>query len=195
LDDVIGAIAAGHDQEALALAPRVASRPSVFVGMLARMMQSGRAGLIRFAIDAVERDPSLAARHFYGRTLLHFACGAGCLEAVALLLRLGADPNMQDRGGHAPLYRVANECASQTGPEVVRLLVRAGGEVNARSGVTKATALHMAARRGFVEIARALLDCGAATEARDSKGDTPLQRAINCRRAGVSRLLMERGAA
>jgi len=195
LDDVIGAIAAGHDHEALALAPQVATRPSVFVGMLARMMQSGRAGLIRFVIDAVESEPSLAARRFSGRTLLHFACGAGCLEAVALLLRLGTDPNSQDRGGHTPLYRVANECASVTGPEVVRMLVRAGADLNACEGVTRATALHMAARRRYVEIARALLDCGAAVEARDSKGDTPLQRAINCRRDRVSQLLVERGAA
>ena len=195
LDDIIGAIAAGHDHEALSLAPRVASRPSVFVGVLARMMQSGRAGLIRFAIDAVESEPSLAARRFSGRTLLHFACGAGCPDAVALLLRLGTDPNVQDRGGHTPLYRAANECASETGPEVVRMLVQAGADVNACGGVTRTTALHMAARRGYAEIARALLDCGAAIEARDSKGDTPLQRAVNCRRDRVSQLLVERGAA
>jgi hypothetical protein len=195
LDNVIGAIAAGHDHEALALAPQVASRPSVFVGLLARMIQSGRAGLIRFAIDAVENEPSLAARRFSGKTLLHFASGAGGFEVVALLLRLGTDPNMHDRGGHTPLYCVANECASETGPEVVRMLVQAGADVNACGGVTRATALHMAARRGYVETARALLDCGAAVEARDSKGDTPLQRAINCRRDRVSQLLVEQGAA
>jgi truncated hemoglobin YjbI len=195
LEDVIGAIAAGHDREALALAPQVASRPSVFTGLLARMIQSSRAELIRFVIDAVESDPSLAARLYAGRTLLHFASGAGCVEVVALLLRLGMNPNTQDRGGHTPLYCVANQCASGTGPEVVRALVRAGADVNACGGVTRATALHMAARRGYVEIARALLDCGAALEARDSKGDTPLQRAINCRRHAVSQLLMQRRAA
>ena len=195
LEGVIGAIAAGHDREALALAPQIASRPSVYIGLLARMIQSGRAGLIRFVIDAVESDPFLAARLYSGRALLHFASGAGCFEVVALLLRLGMDPNTPDRGGHAPLYCVANECAAETGPEVVRALVRAGADVNACGGVTRATALHMAARRGYVEIARALLDCGAAIEARDSKGDTPLQRAINCRRIAVSQLLVERGAA
>jgi ankyrin repeat protein len=52
----------------------------------------------------------------------------------------------------------------------------------------------MAARRGHVEIARALLDCGAAVDARDRKDDTPLQRAINCRRDMVAQLLVERGA-
>jgi len=102
---------------------------------------------------------------------------------------------MQDSGGHTPLYCVANQCGSETGPDVVQMLVRAGADVNARGGVTRATALHMAARRGYVEIAGVLLDCGALLEARDRKGDTPLQRAINCRRDGVSQLLIERGAA
>jgi hemoglobin len=194
LDSVIAAIVEGRDDETLALAPRFASRPSVFVGLLARMVQSGRASLIHFVVDAAESDPSLATRRFAGTTLLHFAAGAGCLEVAALLLRLGVDPNIQGRGDHTPLYCVANECASETGPEVVCALVRAGADINACGGVTRATALHMAARRGHVEIARALLDSGAAVNARDRKGDTPLQRAINCRKNGVSQLLLERGA-
>jgi truncated hemoglobin YjbI len=194
LDDVIGAITAGHDEQARILALQFASRPPVFIGLLARMVQSGRAGLIRFVIDAVEREPLLAVHRFAGRTLLHIASGAGCLEVVALLLRLGTNPNRQDRGGHTPLYCVANECASATGSDIVRLLVRAGADVNASGGITRATALHMAARRGYVEIARALLDSGAALDAKDSKGDTPLQRAINCRRDAVAQLLADRGA-
>jgi ankyrin repeat protein len=194
LDSVIEAIVEGRDDEALAFAPRFASRPSVFVGLLARMVQTGRARLVRFVIDAVERDPSLATWNFAGNTLLHFAAGAGCLETVALLLRLGVDPNIQGRGDHTPLYCLANQFGSATGPEIVRALVRAGADVNAAGGVTRATALHMAARRGLVEIARALLDFGAAVNARDRKGDTPLQRAINCRKREVSQLLQERGA-
>lgn len=193
LDDAVAAIAAGRDREAIGLAPRLASRPSVFVGLLARMLRSGRTALTYFAIDAVERDPSLTAARFSGRTLLHFAAGAGCIDAVALLLRLGTDPNVPDRGGHIPLYSVANECASETGPEIVRALVRAGAQVDASGGVTRATALHMAARRGHIGIASALLDCGAAIDAKDRKGDTPLQRAIKCRKALVAQLLVERG--
>lgn len=195
LDNAIAAIAAGRDPEAIVQAPRFASRPAVFVGLLARMVQSGRPDLIDFVVDAVERDASLAARRFGGRTLLHFASGAGCVEVVTALLRLGTDPDMEDSGGHTPLYRVANECASDAGPGVVRALVRAGADVNASGGVTRATPLHMAARRGYVEIARALLDLGAAIEARDSKGDTPRQRAINCRKDALARFLEERGAA
>jgi hemoglobin len=195
LDDAIAAIVAGRDREAIDVAPRFLSRPVVFVGLLARMVQTHRAELIGFVIDAIERHPSLASRRVGGRTLLHYASGAGCLEVVASLLQLGTNPDIQQRGGHTPLYCVANECASETGPKVVRALLRAGADVNACGGVTRATALHMAARRGHAEIARVLLDCGAAIGARDSKGDTPLQRAINCRRHTVVNLLIERGAA
>lgn len=192
LDRVIASMMAGRDDETLALAPRFIYRPSVFVGLLRRMVQSGRARLIHFVIDAAENDPSLATRLFAGGTLLHFAAGAGCLEVVTLLLRLGVDPDVEDRGDHTPLYCVANQCASKTGPDIVRALVQAGADVNACGGVTRATALHAAARRGHVEIARALLDSGAAMNACDRKGDTPLQRAINCRKSGVSQLLLER---
>jgi hemoglobin len=195
LDHAIAAIAAGRDHEAIALAPQFMSRPAVFVGLLARMAQSGRAGLIGFVVDAVERDASLATRRSGGRALLHYASAAGCLEVVAALLGIGTDPDIQNGAGHTPVYCVANECASERGPEVVRALVRAGADVNACGGVTRATALHMAARRGYLEIARELLDCGAAIQARDSKGDTPLQRAVNCRRNTLVQLLKERGTA
>jgi ankyrin repeat protein len=131
----------------------------------------------------VESDTSLATRRFAGNTLLHFAAGAGSWEVVTLLLQHGADPNLSGRGEHTLLYCVANECASESGAQIVRALVRAGADVNACGGATRATALHMAARRGYVEIARALLDSGAAVNVRDRKGDTPLQRAINCGRS------------
>jgi ankyrin repeat protein len=192
LDDTVAAIVAGRDHEAMALALRFGSRPAVFVGLLARMVQSGRPELIHFAVGAVERDSSIGTRRYGGRTLLHYAAGAGCLELVTSLLRHGTDPNIQDGGGHTPLYRAANECASETGPEVVRALVQAGADVNACGGVTRATALHMAARRGHAHIAQTLLDCGAAIDSQDTKGATPLQRAINCRKDAVVELLRER---
>ncbi len=194
LDDAVRAIAAGQDQQAIAAAPRFASRHSVFVGLLARMIQSGRAELIRFAGGQIERQPALGSQRFTRRTLLHVAAAAGCVEIVDLLLRQGGDPNMADGGGHTPLYYVANECGLETGPAIVRALVRAGADVNACAGAMQATALHMAARRGHIEIAGALLDCGAALEMRDRNGITPWQRAINCRRDAVAKLLAARGA-
>ena len=120
--------------------------------------------MTQYVIDTVNAEPSLAVRRFAGKSLLHFACGAGCIGVVDSLLRLGTDPNALDRGGHTPLYCVANECESEAGPALVRMLVQAGADVNACGGVTQATPLHMAARRGYTAIAAALLDCGAAID-------------------------------
>jgi ankyrin repeat protein len=111
---------------------------------------------------------------------------------VELLLRLGADPNATDSGKHAPLYCLSNE-SKEGGGDAVRALIRGGALVNACDGVKRCTALHMAARRGNVEIAEALLDCGADTNAHDSQGVTPLQRAINCRQVAVAELLRSAG--
>jgi hypothetical protein len=58
----------------------------------------------------------------------------------------------------------------------------------------RCTSLHMAARRDNVEVAGTLLDCGADIEARDSVGDTPLRRSVNCNQVGVATLLLARGA-
>jgi ankyrin repeat protein len=40
----------------------------------------------------------------------------------------------------------------------------------------------------------ALLDAGADIEARDSMGDTPLRRAVNCDKVDAARLLLARSA-
>ena len=189
LDEAISAISTGDDTQALTLAPQFAPRRSVFVGLLARMLQSGRAPLTHYVTNIAATDPTISHHRFNGRTLLHYAAGAGSLEIVTLLLELGVNPNVQDHGRHTPLYRVANECAGPSGPKIVRALVAHGGDVNACAGVTRSTPLHMAARRGHVEIAQALIDAGAQTNARDSKGDTPLKRALNCRQIKVSQLL------
>jgi ankyrin repeat protein len=89
---------------------------------------------------------------------------------------------------------VGNECSAPGGGEVVRALARVGANLDAQDGVKHCTALHMAARRGNVEVAEALLDCGANLEAHDSRGETPLRRAVNCRKISLVALLLKRGA-
>ena len=137
--------------------------------------------------------PSLIRERYAGRTLLHEAAAAGNLAIVEQLLKLGADPNAADGGSHIPLYSVGNECAAGGGP-VVRALVEGGAQVDACDGVKRCTALHMAARRGNTQVAGALLDCGADIEARDSLGETPRRRAVNCGKTEVASLLLSRGA-
>lgn len=194
LDRAIATISSGRDAEAVAIVPHFANRPSVYVGLLARMIRTGRTRLIAFVASAIESDHSVGTHRSAGKTLLHVAAGAGCLEIATLLLRVGVDPDILDSDTHTPLYRVANECATEQGPEIVKALVHAGANINRHTGVTRATALHMAARRGHLTIAQTLLALGADLNAMDRKGETPLQRAINCRRPALAELFHAHGA-
>jgi ankyrin repeat protein len=199
LDSLVAAIRNGEVNRGLELAQspalkaRFARDRSVFAHVLGLMMGSHGA-FLEYAERELLADPALAHAHNrYGRTLLHDASAHGNLRMVELLLHLGADPNV-GAPGRTPLYCVANECRSTGGNNVVHALVRAGARVNEPSGAKQCTALHMAARRGNMEVAKALVDCGADVNARDKSGDTPLQRAKNCRKTGVASLLVSRGA-
>jgi len=198
LDDLVAALNRNDASRALelaqspVLAARFAQDPAVFAHVLSLMMA---AGLTEYVERELLAQPDLArVHHRYGRTLLHDAAAQGNLRIVELLLRLGADPNATNSGGHAPLYCLANECGARGVGSVVGALISAGAQVDACRNVKRCTALHMAARRGNLEIAEALLDCGADIHARDKTGDTPLRRARNCRKPTLAALLESRGA-
>jgi hemoglobin len=192
LDQAVAAVRSGDAKTAVELA-ETCDR-TVLPGLLALMIGSWHPALLDFVRTKIALDPSLIQERYTGRTLLHAASAAGSLAMVELLLRLGADPNATDGGGHTPLYSVGNECALPRGGNVVRALVRAGATVDAHDGAKHCTALHMAARRGNADVAEALLDCGADIESRDSHGDTPLRRSVNCGKTTVAALLLARGA-
>jgi ankyrin repeat protein len=165
---------------------------AVFANFVGILIGSGHGVMPEYAQRALLENPDLAHESYSGRTLLHAASAAGNLSIVAALLKLGVDANIQDAGGHAPLYCVGNECPG--GSSVVSALVQGGAKVDACDGVKRCTALHMAARRGNVEVSEALLEFGANIEARDSVGETPLRRAVNCGKTLVAALLLSKGA-
>jgi truncated hemoglobin YjbI len=200
LDEVVAAVRGGEAERAVALAEssllqtRFQRDRSVFASPLGMMMGSNNAAMLGYVQEQLTNDPALVRERYAGRTLLHEASAQGNLAMVELLLRLGADANAKDGGDHAPLYSLANEYRGSDGGGVVSALVRGGANVNADDGVKHCTALHMAARRGSVEIAEALLDYGADIDARDSLGDTPLRRSVNCNKIQVATLLLRRTA-
>jgi ankyrin repeat protein len=131
----------------------------------------------------------------FWKDLLHDASGAGDVNLVEQLLDMGAGKAVGDDKAPSPLYCVGNECSAPGASQIVRALLQRGPDrVNAAYGVKRCTALHMAARRGNVEVIGALLDGGADIEARDSAGETPLRRAVNCNKVDAARLLLARGA-
>jgi ankyrin repeat protein len=145
-----------------------------------------------------------------GATPLMEATTAGQEDVVRLLLDRGADVTSKDTGapGMASLVGSPLSAAALHGnTDLVRLFLSKGAQVNAVSAANnvvkngpiafgKATALHMAAAGGSVDVARVLLDAGAAVDARDVRGVTPLTFAVATDRpqAGLVRLLIERGA-
>ncbi|MBN9661109.1 MAG: ankyrin repeat domain-containing protein [Acidobacteria bacterium] len=200
LDELVAALRAGQIDAALTLAESEVLRErfhtdrSGLAALLGLMLGVDHPAIQNYLHTRLSTDPSLVNERFAGRTLLHQAAALGNQPALQLLLRLGADPNEKDAGDHTPLYSVANEYQGLNGGAVVRILVQAGAVVDANGGAKRCTPLHMAARRGSVEIAEALLACGAAIEARDSLGETPLRRAVNCDKLQVAALLLSRSA-
>jgi hemoglobin len=195
IEEIIAAIRARSPALAIALTGSAPAQAyfardrAAWVSLLA-LMTGGGPALEEFLEAAVEADPDLlAARYWNGRTLLHGAAGQGSPACVDLLLRRGADPNAASRFGVTPLHDAADHCASPSAGEVVRLLVAGGANVDAAGGTQRCTPLHLAARRGHLAAAAALLTCGANPELQDRRGDTPLERARNCRKREVAALL------
>lgn len=79
------------------------------------------------------------------------------------------------------------------GPQVVRLLVAAGADPDARIPGDE-TPLHWAASSDDVDVAAALIDVGADIEAPDGSIGTPLDNAIGYACWHVAHLLADRGA-
>ena len=72
---------------------------------------------------------------------MHWAAENGHKEIVELLIRAGADKDLQDKDGSTPLHR-----AARTGhKEIVELLMRTGAVINQSNNEGK-TALDVAAK-------------------------------------------------
>lgn len=103
---------------------------------------------------------------YVGDTALHLAAAGYRLEIVRLLIAAGADPNAaRNRRRSTPLHYAADGCV--TGPA-------------------------WDAKRQVATIRR-LIQKGAAVNAQDANGATPLHRAVRTRCAAAVRLLLESG--
>lgn len=139
-------------------------------------------------------DPDMvAALEGAGATLdLVAALGLGRHDLAERVL--ADDPGRLDPGGRDGLALHVLVARRNTG--AVRWLLAHGFDVNARRVFwdCEATALHVTAEHGHVELARVLLDAGADPSIRDGKYEaTALGWAEYCSQPAIAALLRERG--
>ena len=122
--------------------------------------------------------------------------------AVKLLLDAGADPRHVNKYEHTALHimgtlfreRLNNVAATrQAQSEVVRILVEAGCDIEARA-IDGGTALANSSVGDTAILAEVLLDCGAEINVADLDGDTPLMNAIHYDACETTKLFLQRGA-
>lgn len=201
LEEMVAAVRQGNAEVVLALIETPVMQAfftrdhGAFLSLFAILSCSRHPTLVDYARRKLVATPGLVhERYTYDLTLLHVLAGQGSLAMVELLLQMGADPNAQNHSGQTPLYWVGNGSPGAYGAEVVHLLARHGAYVNAQEKLKHCTPLHMAARRGNIPVAAALLDCGAEREALDKLGETPLHRAVRCGKTEMVAFLLACGA-
>ncbi|XP_071478636.1 uncharacterized protein [Diadema antillarum] len=178
-------------------------------------VRSGNQDVVR---DMLAADPTLVKAKRHGAGAIHYAASRSEV-ALKMLIEAGADTNMKDKKGSAPLHYATeadeSECirllldnqaevnatnhrkvtslhvtATNGYDEVARILLQAGADVNAQEN-QKLTSFHLAAVKGFVECARVYIEFGCDINVQDKHGDTPAHDAIRTDSAVFDIILKE----
>lgn len=189
-DTLVGRAGAG-DVEAVGLLLRAGISPDARdgqgIGALHRAVAGGHLQVVQALLD----------RGADGADVLPRAAAQGRRDALALLLARQPDAAALGRALHAAA------CGPHT--DIVRTLLDAGAEVDARGGRHDSTALIEAAAEANAAIVQLLLQRGADPGARSDFGDSPLLAVLRPRgsaegpdmlqqRMAVLRALLDRGA-
>jgi ankyrin repeat protein len=127
-----------------------------------------------------------------GSTPLLRAAKALDVPAVKLLLDHGANLSLTSTRGITPFMAAAGvgstdadtrgfyltDDVQQRSIESLRLLLAAGADINAKDGTRGLTPLHEAARWGWNDVVKFLVEHGADLNAKDNRGMTPVDSAM-----------------
>ena len=122
----------------------------------------------------IDHGVNINARKKNNVTALMAACATGNVDAIDVLLKAGADPDIMDDAGYTCLqYAVYESCST----EVLEAIIDHGVNVNATKKKC-ATALMAACQNGDVDAIDVLMKAGADPNIRDDAGDTCLHYAV-----------------
>lgn len=125
-----------------------------------------------------------------GNTVLLSASKFGNMELISLLLHANANINRQYNDGASPLMRACY----YNYPNLVNYLLEHRANIECKN-VRNETPLYIASFRGFIEIARILVDkFNANVNCEDIDGDTPLSVACYEERTHIISYLLRKGA-
>lgn len=122
--------------------------------------------------EYISKDPTLVdarTTDFLKETALGIAAFDGYKEIVEILLKNGANPNVFDDMGTAPIHGSARTNRA----EIIQLLIDAKADVNIKHKANDETPLHYAAEYNSLEAAQVLLKNGADKTAKTQSGKTP----------------------
>jgi len=174
------------------------------------------AGLRRLAAQGVDVNVQLGELR---QTALHEAAFYGRVEAIRVLVELGADFEALSAAGWTPLHAAAasgqveaiqalvelgvnkeatdlmgltplHAAASMGHVEAIQALAQLGVNIEAKSAYG-GTPLHLAAAKGHVEAIKTLAQLGAELEPKTVDGETPLQLTIDRGHPQAARVLGE----
>lgn len=126
-----------------------------------------------------------------GRTPLLTAIALSDAPRVSALLAAGADPEIPDENG----VRAIHYAAGEPDPAILRTLIVAGADVNAK-GRSDKTPVMEAARLGMLQNVKILVDAGADLDARDDLDRNVVMFGAMAKQSSLDivKLLLENGA-
>jgi ankyrin repeat protein len=182
------------------------------------LMKAAMEGFIDIVKALIQAGADVNAVEHRGDTALIKAFREDHMEIAKLLLEKGANVNVLDSNGTSPLafaafrgYKKMVQYLLKAGanvnlgdgtnllnalkyPDILRILIKAGADVNKTPEGNNRTVLTQAAEIGNPEVVELLIDAGADANISDSWADTALIVAVVYRHPDIVQKLIESGA-